>query len=155
MVVFTPTGQLPEFVRFVEWVTVDDMVRAGSCRGGVEHWMEDRRIQRTAINGRLFQRIGEIDGDGCVERFHNSGFRFACASRLAGYSFDGSVENFCDGGGYYELGSLPGVFFTNGRGAGWYGKVDWLPFHDGLDGGGSEFEDASGVGSTVGGLDDV
>lgn len=90
---------LPEWIRPLQVLTVDDMVRGGACRDGVRDWMENCGCKETAIDPRVAK----------YSRDKEAGSYVSDAAHLSG-SGDGYGDG--DGNGYGD-----GTGSGNGAGA--------------------------------------
>ena len=108
---------LPEWVRPIEAVTIDDMVRGGACREGVRDWMNDHGVIATAIDP-----VSPI-----VKSDEEANKYLSDASRLSGYG-DGYGSGYGYGDSYGDgYGSGSGYGYGSGDGYGYgygYGSGD-------------------------------
>lgn len=82
---YTPADQLPEFVRVIESVTVDDLVRSGACRKGVNAFVRCCPAEPTAMTRGRFERLSSCRFMEHRDEPHDERRRlFERAARLSG-----------------------------------------------------------------------
>jgi hypothetical protein len=123
-------GAVPEWAALLESVTVDDMVRTQSCRGGVVDWMRRRRLRITAVTPAERLHVASCGG-GSADAYALDRFDIASHQRGHGHGRYGCVGPDGRGSGnaakelFFCFPERYGVHNADGGN----GEFLWMPHH--------------------------